>query len=72
MSKIAFEKAGIIKSNIPVVIGEYEEETQSVFLDKAKIEDAPIYFAQDNPEVTYECVIRRLSEKEFKDGFASY
>lgn len=55
LSKIAFEKAGIIKSNIPVVIGEYEEETQSVFLDKAKIEDAPIYFAQDNPEVTYEC-----------------
>ncbi|UGS20712.1 bifunctional folylpolyglutamate synthase/dihydrofolate synthase [Flavobacterium cyclinae] len=57
LSKIAFEKAGIIKSNIPVVIGEYEEETQSVFLDKAKIEDAPIYFAQDNPEVTYECVL---------------
>lgn len=57
LSKIAFEKAGIIKSNIPVVIGEYEEETQSVFLDKAKIENAPIYFAQDNPEVTYECVL---------------
>jgi len=57
LSKIAFEKAGIIKSNIPVVIGEYEEETQSVFLDKAKIEDSPIYFAQDNPEVTYECVL---------------
>ena len=57
LSKIAFEKAGIIKSNIPVVIGEYEKETQSVFLDKAKIEDSPIYFAQDNPEVTYECVL---------------
>lgn len=57
LSKIAFEKAGIIKSNIPVVIGEYEKETQSVFLDKAKIEDAPIYFSQDNPEVTYECVL---------------
>jgi dihydrofolate synthase/folylpolyglutamate synthase len=57
LPEIATEKAGIIKSNIPVVIGEYTEETKSVFLDKAKFEDAPIYFAQDNPEVTYECAL---------------
>jgi dihydrofolate synthase/folylpolyglutamate synthase len=57
LPEIATEKAGIIKSNIPVVIGEYTEETKSVFFDKAKFEDAPIYFAQDNPEVTYECAL---------------
>jgi dihydrofolate synthase/folylpolyglutamate synthase len=55
--KIAAEKAGIIKSNIPVVIGEYSEETKPVFIDKAKLENTPIYFAQDNPEVTYECYL---------------
>jgi dihydrofolate synthase/folylpolyglutamate synthase len=57
LPKIAAEKAGIIKSNIPVVIGEYSEETKPVFLDKAKFENATIYFAQDNPEVVYECAL---------------
>jgi dihydrofolate synthase/folylpolyglutamate synthase len=57
LPKIAAEKAGIIKSNIPVVIGEYSEETKPVFIDKAKLEIAPIYFAQDNPEVKYECAL---------------
>ncbi|MBF4517757.1 bifunctional folylpolyglutamate synthase/dihydrofolate synthase [Flavobacterium sp. ANB] len=44
---IAGEKAGIIKPNVPVVIGEYTEETEIVFLAKAKENDAPIYFAAD-------------------------
>ena len=57
LPKIAAEKAGIIKSNVPVVIGEYSEETKPVFITKAKSENAPIYFAQDNPEVTYECAL---------------
>ena len=57
LPKIAAEKAGIIKSNVPVVIGEYSEETKLVFTAKAKLENAPIYFAQDNPEVTFECAL---------------
>ena len=57
LPKIATEKAGIIKSNVPVVIGEYSEETKPVFITKAKSENAQIYFAQDNPEVTYECAL---------------
>lgn len=44
---IAGEKAGIIKPNIPVVIGEYTLETQPVFLAKAEENQAPIYFASD-------------------------
>lgn len=44
---IAGEKAGIIKPNVPVVIGEYTNETQPVFLAKAKENKAPIYFAAD-------------------------
>lgn len=58
LAKIAFEKAGIIKWNIPVVIGEYSEDTKRVFLEKATFEDAPIYFAQDNSEVFYDCALK--------------
>lgn len=45
LPEIAFEKAGIIKKNTPVVIGETHEETEPVFVKKAKAENAPIYFA---------------------------
>jgi dihydrofolate synthase/folylpolyglutamate synthase len=45
--KIAGEKAGIIKQNIPVIIGEYIEETKAVFLAKAEEKNAPIYFASE-------------------------
>ncbi|WP_278036413.1 bifunctional folylpolyglutamate synthase/dihydrofolate synthase [Flavobacterium nitratireducens] len=47
LESVAFEKAGIIKPNIPVVIGEYIPETQAVFLAKAKENNAEIYFASD-------------------------
>lgn len=45
LQEIAFEKAGIIKKNIPIVIGENDKETESIFLNKAKIEHAPISFS---------------------------
>ena len=44
---IAFEKAGIIKHKIPVIIGEYTPETKLVFLGKAKENNSAIYFAAD-------------------------
>ncbi len=47
LPKIAAEKAGIIKTNIPVVISERHPETESVFEEKAKECNSPIYFAQD-------------------------
>jgi dihydrofolate synthase/folylpolyglutamate synthase len=47
LEAIAGEKAGIIKPNIPVVIGEYTTETQPVFLAKAKANQTEIYFASD-------------------------
>jgi dihydrofolate synthase/folylpolyglutamate synthase len=45
LSKIAYEKAGIIKPDIPVVIGEYTEETKPVFIEKAKETGSNIAFA---------------------------
>ena len=47
LSKIASEKAGIIKPGIPVVIGEANDETRPVFEQKATEINAPIYFAED-------------------------
>lgn len=48
LSAIAREKAGIIKSNVPVVIGEHTPETKEVFSEKAKAVNTQITFAQDN------------------------
>ena len=42
---IAREKAGIIKRDTPVVIGESQKEIETVFHNKAKEMNAPIYFA---------------------------
>ena len=45
IEKIANEKAGIIKPNVPVVIGETDPLTAPVFISKAEKENAPIVFA---------------------------
>jgi dihydrofolate synthase/folylpolyglutamate synthase len=50
LPEIAFEKAGIIKKNIPVVIGEEQAAVKGVFIAKAAKEGAPIYFASDVSE----------------------
>lgn len=47
LEKIAFEKAGIIKNNIPVIIGERQFETENVFIQKAKQENSAISFASE-------------------------
>ncbi len=44
---IAREKAGIIKANVPVLIGERYPETTAVFKAKAEELGAPLYFAED-------------------------
>ena len=51
LPKIAFEKAGIIKQGIPVVIGEANPDTRVVFEAKAQEMDAMIVFAEDMPMV---------------------
>jgi dihydrofolate synthase/folylpolyglutamate synthase len=44
---IAAEKAGIIKSGIPAVIGEWQEEVAEVFAEKSKIEHTTVVYAED-------------------------
>ena len=47
LEKIAMEKAGVIKRDIPIVIGETTPETRNVFIQKAKEMNAPIFFAEE-------------------------
>ncbi len=51
LEQIAFEKAGIIKKNVPVIIGEHTGETRPVFERKAEEVGARIVFAQDNCKI---------------------
>jgi dihydrofolate synthase/folylpolyglutamate synthase len=47
LPEIAAEKAGIIKSETPVVISEVVNETKNIFEEKANAVNSPIYFAED-------------------------
>ena len=51
LEQIAFEKAGIIKPGVPVVIGETTPETRMVFEAIATEAHAPITYADDRLEV---------------------
>ncbi|SFZ89334.1 dihydrofolate synthase / folylpolyglutamate synthase [Flaviramulus basaltis] len=53
LEAIAFEKGGIIKPNIPVVIGETQKETTSVFNDLAKNNNSEIVYADKNISEIY-------------------
>lgn len=53
LPEIAFEKAGIIKEKIPVVIGEYQKETENVFIAKAEESQSEIIFASEEIKKSY-------------------
>ena len=52
LALIAGEKAGIIKKNVPVIIGETTKETKPVFEAKANDMDAPILFAEEQDSLS--------------------
>ena len=52
VEKIAFEKAGIIKQNVPVVIGEASSGILEIFKKIASEKQAPISIASENKQVT--------------------
>jgi len=47
LPEIAAEKAGIIKPEIPVIIGEYQPEIAGIFTQKAEKENAELIFASE-------------------------
>ena len=67
LAEIAVEKAGIIKSNIPVVIGETKEETKPVFEKIALEKLSPIVFAENIPVKKYSLdLLGSYQEKNYK------
>ncbi|OQX96678.1 MAG: dihydrofolate synthase [Bacteroidetes bacterium 4572_117] len=62
IEKIAIEKAGIIKNNTPVVIGQSIKASKQVFIEKAKEKNSKICFAEDNYQIDY--VLNTLDEKQ--------
>ena len=61
LPKIAFEKAGIIKQNIPVVIGETHDETEAIFHKKAKEQKSKIYFADQ--------IVNKVLDSDLKGSY---
>jgi dihydrofolate synthase / folylpolyglutamate synthase len=51
LAEIAFQKAGIIKQNTPVIISEYHPETKDVFIKEAELKNANIQFVSQELSV---------------------
>lgn len=51
LAKIAFEKAGIIKKEVPIIIGEFQEEIEEVFTNKAMEMDSSLFYAHELFEI---------------------
>ena len=58
LEAIAVEKAGIIKENIPIVIGETQKETKPIFLKVAKERNAKIIFSDTSINEEFECDLK--------------
>lgn len=65
LEKIAHEKAGIIKPQVPVIVSETQDETKSIFIEKAAETNSEISFADQN----FSC---RLDEINYPDGRRNY
>jgi dihydrofolate synthase/folylpolyglutamate synthase len=71
LQKIATEKAGIIKHHVPIVIGERQDELDTVFREVATVQDAPLAFASDRytssnhwwSETTFHVSVQDLVER---------
>lgn len=64
LEKIAFEKAGIIKDNIPVVVSLRQEDLQHVFIEKARRQHANIFFASDEYKVKGDGAVWRIEKED--------
>jgi len=65
LAKIAFEKAGIIKKDVPIVIGEYQKDTAEVFEAVANAKNAKLVYAERTIQKKYETSL--LGEYQVKN-----
>ncbi len=72
LKAIAFEKGGIIKPNVPVVIGETQKETKAVFINLAKENNSDISFADKEVEESFKSdLIGSYQQKNIKTAIQS-
>ena len=73
LEKIAFEKGGIIKRNVPVVIGETTKETKSVFLEIAKKNTSRLILAENIvvPTEIYLPLLGEYQKRNFRTVYTS-
>ena len=64
ISDIAKEKAGIIKDNIPVIIGQTQQEISPIFTEIAKSKKSEIIFADHFIYDTYNCDLKGNYQKK--------
>src|SRR5699024_4919592 len=63
LEKIAYHKAGIIKDNIPVILGEVQPSVLNIFKKEANLKDAPIYRLME--EFSYSNIEKSEDEQFF-------
>lgn len=66
LSEIASEKAGIIKPNVPVIIGESSNEIQAVFIQKAVETNSKIHFAEEFIFPNYDSDLKGIYQEKNK------
>jgi len=64
LEQIASEKAGIIKNEIPVIIGRTQKETEKVFEEKSKICSSTLIFADQTSNISLSTDLKGGYQKE--------
>ncbi|MGV3508190.1 MAG: bifunctional folylpolyglutamate synthase/dihydrofolate synthase [Sphingobacteriaceae bacterium] len=73
LPEIAYEKAGIIKPDVPVVIGERHQETDQVFINKAGETGSELVFASDewiieSNDIKHDSLLSLKATQRFHDN----
>lgn len=67
LQQIATEKAGIIKNDTSVIIGQTQDEVKDIFIDKANKNESEIFFADENYKTVD--VIQEKNHVEYTIGY---
>jgi dihydrofolate synthase/folylpolyglutamate synthase len=64
LEKIAFEKAGIIKEGVPLVVSEFQNGTELVFKEQTHLKKAPLIWAENINCPNYQTDLRGEYQKK--------